>query len=42
MVNFQNQHPADVAEQLRDMDNDERNLSFLMLTPEKKLRFFVF
>lgn len=35
MVNFQNQHPADVAEQLRDMDNDERNLSFLMLTPEK-------
>lgn len=42
MVNFQNQHPADVAEQLRDMDNDERNLSFLMLTPEKKTGVFRF
>lgn len=42
MVNFQNQHPADVAEQLRDMDNDERNLSFLMLTPEKKTEVFRF
>ncbi|WP_139855380.1 magnesium transporter [Aequorivita sinensis] len=42
MVNFQNQHPADVAEQLRDMDNDERNLSFLMLTSEKKTEVFRF
>ncbi|NGX83554.1 magnesium transporter [Aequorivita sp. KMM 9714] len=42
MVNFQNQHPADVAEQLREMDNDERNLSFLMLTPEKKTEVFRF
>ncbi len=42
MVNFQNQHPADIAEQLSELDNDERNLSFLMLSPEKKTQVFRF
>ncbi len=42
MVNFQNQHPADIAEQLSELDNDERNLSFLMLSPEKKTQVFKF
>lgn len=42
MVNFQNQHPADIAEQLKEMDNDERNMSFLMLSPDKKTKVFRF
>lgn len=42
MVNFQNQHPADIAEQLTEMDNHERNLSFLMLSSEKKTLVFPF
>src|SRR5690554_6464168 len=42
MENFQNQHPADIAEQLRGFDNDERNLSFLILSSEKKAQVFRF
>ncbi len=42
MVNFQNQHPADIAEQLSEFDNNERELSFLMLSPEKKTQVFRF
>ncbi len=42
MVNFENQHPADIAEQLTEMDNKERNLSFIMLSSEKKSLVFPF
>jgi len=42
MKNFPNQHPADIAEQLTEMDSAERNLSFLMLTSEKKNLVFPF
>ncbi len=42
MVNFQNQHPADIAEQLTELDAGERNLSFLMLSSEKKIQVFRF
>lgn len=42
MVNFHNQHPADIAEQLTEMDKRERNLSFLMLSSEKKTLVFPF
>ena len=42
MVNFQNQHPADIAEQLTKMDSHERNLSFLLLSSEKKTSVFPF
>jgi magnesium transporter len=42
MVNFQNQHPADIAERLTDFDSDERNISFLSLPAEKKNQVFRF
>lgn len=42
MVNFQNQHPADIAERLTELDRNERNLSFLMLPSEKKNQVFKF
>ncbi|MCG2418416.1 magnesium transporter [Aequorivita sp. F47161] len=42
MVNFQNLHPADIAEQLRDLDNNERNLSFLRLSSVRKSEVFRF
>ena len=42
MKNFPNQHPADIAEQLTEMDSAERNLSFLMLSSEKKNLVFPF
>lgn len=42
MINFQNQHPADIAERLTDLDRNERNLSFLMLPSEKKSQVFKF
>jgi len=42
MINFQNQHPADIAERLTDLDRNERNLSFLMLPSEKKSQAFKF
>lgn len=42
MVNLQNQHPADIAEQLTDFDFNERNISFLSLPAEKKNQVFRF
>lgn len=42
MVDFQNQHPADIAEQLSEMDSKQRNLSFIMLSSDKKRLFFHF
>lgn len=42
MVNFQNQHPADIAERFTELDRNERNLSFLMLPSEKKNQVFKF
>lgn len=42
MVSFQNQHPADIAEQLTDLEKRERNISFLMLPSEKKTQVFKF
>lgn len=42
MINFQNQHPADIAERLTDLDRNERNLSLLMLPSEKKSQVFKF
>ena len=42
MANFQNQHPADIAEQLTEMDSHERNLTFLMLSSEDKTQVFRF
>ena len=42
MVDFQNQHPADIAEQLTEMASKERNLSFIMLSSDKKTLVFPF
>lgn len=42
MVDFQNQHPADIAEQLTEMDSKQRNLSFIMLSSDKKTLVFPF
>ncbi len=42
MVNFQEQHPADIAEALSELDGKERNISFLMLSAEKKIAVFRF
>ncbi len=42
MVNFQNQHPADIAERLTELDTNERNISFLMLPSERKNQVFRF
>lgn len=42
MVDFQNQHPADIAEQLTEMDSKQRNLSFIMLSSNKKTLVFRF
>ncbi|HLW07689.1 MAG TPA: magnesium transporter, partial [Marinilabiliaceae bacterium] len=42
MINFQNQHPADIAERLTELDRNERNLSFLMLPSERKNQVFKF
>jgi len=42
MVSFQNQHPADIAEQLTDLENRERNISFLMLPSDRKTQVFRF
>ena len=42
MVNFQDQHPADIAERLTEFDSNERNISFLMLPSERKNQVFRF
>jgi len=43
MANFQDQHPADVAEHLtNELESKERNMAFLMLPPEKKTLVFRF
>lgn len=42
MADFQDQHPADVAEYLTDLESKERNISFLMLPPERKTLVFRF
>ncbi|HZW77875.1 MAG TPA: magnesium transporter [Flavobacteriaceae bacterium] len=42
MANFDNMHPADIAERLADMDSNERNISFLMLPAERKNMVFKF
>lgn len=40
MDNLLNQHPADIAERLSQMDEKERNISFLMFNAEKKAEVF--
>ncbi|HUH47097.1 MAG TPA: magnesium transporter, partial [Arenibacter sp.] len=40
MVNFQDRHPADIADALTDLSSSERNLSFLMLPGESKTKVF--
>jgi magnesium transporter len=40
MTNFSDKHPADIAEQLVELDTKDRNLSFLMLSGEKKAEVF--
>lgn len=42
MSSFQDQHPADIAEQLTKMESKERNLSFFLLPGDKKIRVFQF
>ncbi len=40
MTNIIDKHPADIAEQLSNLDKKERNLSFLMLSSDKKAEVF--
>jgi len=40
ILRMQDQHPADIAEQLEQLDQKSRNLSFLLLTSEKKSEVF--
>ena len=40
MINIQDKHPADIAEQLASLTKKDRNLSFLMLTGQKKAEVF--
>lgn len=40
MINSQDKHPADIAEQLSSLTVKDRNLSFLMLTGQKKAEVF--
>lgn len=42
MATFHEQHPADMAEQLSQMDSKKRNLTFFMLPGEKKTQVFRF
>ena len=39
-MNFQDAHPADIAEQLSLFDVKERNIAFIMLNGEKKVEVF--
>jgi len=39
-MNFQDTHPADIAEQLSFFDVKERNIAFIMLNGEKKVEVF--
>jgi magnesium transporter len=39
-MNFQDTHPADIAEQLSLVDVKERNIAFIMLNGEKKVEVF--
>jgi len=40
MANIIDKHPADIAEQLTNLDKRDRNLSFLMLSGDKKAEVF--
>ena len=40
MTSFQDKHPADIAEQLSNLDRKERNISFLLLSGDKKAQVF--
>ena len=40
MNNIQDNHPADIAEQLSSLDKKERNISFLMLSSNRKADVF--
>lgn len=40
MTNIQDKHPADIAEQLSQLNKKERNLSFLMLSSDKMSEVF--
>lgn len=42
MVKFSDEHPADIAEQLAVMDTKDRNLSFLLLSGDKKVQVFTY
>jgi len=42
MANFQDQHPADIAEQMTELDSKERSLSFFMLNSDQKIEVFRF
>src|SRR5699024_2340120 len=41
MAGFQDQHPADVAEYLTDLESKDRNIAFLMLPPDRKTLSFL-
>ncbi len=40
MTNIQDKHPADIAEQLSELTEKDRNISFLMLTSQHKSKVF--
>lgn len=40
MINIQDKHPADIAEQFSELNKKDRNLSFMMLSGQKKAEVF--
>ena len=40
MANIIDKHPADIAEQFTNLNKKDRNLSFLMLSGDKKAEVF--
>ena len=41
-MQLQDKHPADIAEQLAQLNEKERNISFMMLPPDKKADVFAY
>ncbi|WP_454981146.1 magnesium transporter [Capnocytophaga haemolytica] len=41
-MQLQDKHPADIAEQLAQLNEKERNISFMMLSPDKKADVFAY
>ena len=40
MTNLQHKHPADIAEHLAELNNKDRNLSFMLLSGQMKADVF--